>query len=94
MFQSKGRNGEPEPVFVLYLDTQKTGAPDKDTLYCAADATKLMTLKDPEEILGFIIPMLSELIYTVYGDPIKKTEPLTDWHTTGFDRNAVNGVKV
>jgi hypothetical protein len=83
------------PVFVLYLDTEKSGKPEQDTLYAAADATNFEGENDPEKILGLIIPLLSELIYAVYGekpDAYGKKEPLTNYSTTGFDPNYPNGV--
>lgn len=39
--------------------------------------------------MNFIIPMLSELLYAVYGEDSSK-KPITDWHATGFDRNKPN----
>ena len=81
------------PVFVLYLDTEKTGDPNKDCLHSAHDFSDYMDCNDPAKLLEIITPMLSELIYTAYGYPSPNTEPLTDWHATGFDRNYPNGVK-
>jgi|GEM_PF-4398702 hypothetical protein len=81
------------PVFALYLDTEFSGNPEKDTSYAAIDC-RLIEGNDPERIISQIVPMISELIYHSYGESMQKTTPLTDWHATGFDRNSVNGVKV
>ena len=54
-------------LFVLYLDTQKTGKPQEDTLYAAADARNFIHENDSGKILDFIIPLLSELVHSVYG---------------------------
>ena len=81
------------PVFALYLDTEKTGVQSNDCLYSASDFTSLKGVDDPEKILEFLMPMLSELVYTAYGEAISDKKPITDWHQTGFDRNFPNGVK-
>ena len=84
-----------DQLFVLYLDTEKTGNTGEDTLYCASDAKDFVNEDDPEEILAFIIPLLSVLVHTVYGEKPEiwgKKEPLTQYSTTGFDPNYPNGV--
>jgi hypothetical protein len=95
LFSQMQLSPQGNPVFVLYLDTQKTGKPAEDTLYAVADATNFENENDPEKILGLIIPLLSELVYAVYGEspePYGKKEPLTSYSTTGFDPNYPNGV--
>lgn len=92
MMERENQRGELEPTFVLYLDTQKTGDPSKDSLYAANDFTKVQGSNDPEVILALLIPMISELIYAAYGEPAIYTKPLTDWHATGFDPKYPNGV--
>jgi hypothetical protein len=84
------------PVFVLYLDSEETGNKDKDCRYSANDFSSMIGNNNPEEILSFITPMLSELLYGYYGKTAEDNHktPLTDWHATGFDRNSVNGVKL
>lgn len=59
---------ENKPVFVLYLDTQKTGDQIKDCLYAAHDFTLYVGSNDPEKLLELITPMLSELLYAAYGE--------------------------
>ena len=77
------------PFFVLYLDTQKTGDQNKDTAHCAMDMSNI-DMTDPDQIISLITPLLTNLVYTVYGKPpaFGKLEPLTDINTTGFDKNA------
>lgn len=83
-------DGSP-PMFVMYLDTQKTGDESKDITHISIDMTGLEELKDPDQIISLLSPLLSELVYNAYGEKVNKT-PLTDWHATGFDRNYPNGV--
>lgn len=92
MMERENHRGELEPTFVLYLDTQRTGDPSKDSLYCANDFTNVQGTNDPEVILALLIPMISELVYTAYGDSIVDKKPMTDWHATGFDPKYPNGV--
>jgi hypothetical protein len=93
MLEDKNLMGEPRVALVLYHDSQKTGDVNQDYTHVATDFTHLIDSTDPEKILAFLMPMLNELIYTVYGKSGRPTEPLTDWHATGFDRNYPNGVK-
>ncbi len=81
------------PVFALYLDTERTGDQQRDCLYAANDFTSMKGEDDAEKILNFLIPLLSELVYTAYGHRVD-TQPMTDYHATGFDKNYPNGVKV
>lgn len=80
---------ENVPVFALYVDTQRTGDPNKDCLYAAHDFREIHE-KDADEMLEVLIPLLSELIYTAYSKApeVGKMTPLTDWNRTGFDKNA------
>lgn len=81
-------------VFALYVDSEKTGVPEKDSVYSAIDIA-LLGNHDPDQILSHIIPMLTEMVYTLYGEtpePYGKKEPLTKYSNTGFDPNYPNGV--
>lgn len=95
IFSSIQISPENKPVFVLYLDTEKTGIQEQDCLYSAHDFTPYLGKEDPEKLLELITPMLSELLYTAYGETPEnaRKQPITDWHATGFDRNYPNGVK-
>ena len=79
--------------FALYLDCERTGKRDNDTVYSAIDIALLGN--DPNQILSHLIPMLSELVYTLYGEapePYGKKEPITKHSQTGFDPKYPNGV--
>lgn len=96
MIQMEDLNGELRPNFVLYLDTQRTNDVQKDTLYSACDFSHLVGSNDADAILAFLIPMLSELVYTAYGEKPQfygEKKPLTEYSRTGFDPNCLNGVK-
>lgn len=88
-------DGSKIPIFTIYIDTHKTGIPEQDVVHCAFDYNVIKD-KDPDTILSTLIPIITQLVYTIYGEPPENRDkqPLTDWHATGFDRNAVNGIKI
>ena len=92
---SQDGHGKTVPVFLLYLDTQKTNNQEKDCVSTGIDFTSMQDCNDPEMILGFLIPLISELVYNAYGEPSyrKDMQPLQSAKQTGFDPSCVNGVK-
>ncbi len=96
MLQMEGLNGELRPNLVLYLDTQRTNDVQKDCFHAACDFSHLLGSNDADAILGFLIPMLSELVYNAYGEKPQfygEKKPLTEYSRTGFDPTCLNGVK-
>lgn len=91
MLDTHDARNQPVQVFVLYLDSMKTGDPEKDIKNCG-HSMQGIDLNDSESLINIVVPMISSLIEDAYGDNSAKT-PLTDWHATGFDRNYPNGVK-
>jgi hypothetical protein len=81
---------KPVKVFVLYLDTQLTGNPEKDIKNCGMEM-KYMDPHNPDSIISVVVPMITSLIDESFGNPSDK-EPITEWHATGFDSKYVNGV--
>ncbi len=83
------------PLFALCVDTQKTGNENKDSFCAGADFSSMQGVDDPDKILEFLIPILTNLIYTAYGQSpsAEYKKPITDYHATGFDPKCVNGVK-
>jgi hypothetical protein len=82
------------PVFALYVDSEITGDQNKDVVYAAVDLN-LLGHNDPDQILSHLVPMLTELVYTLYGEKPErwgKKEPLTQYSNTGFDPKYPNGV--
>jgi hypothetical protein len=88
---------EGKPVFVLFIDTEKTGNPDQDCFYAAHDYSSFVgnENENSDKLIDMIMSMLSDLIHSAYGvsSEIANKKPLTDWHNTGFDRNYPNGIK-
>jgi hypothetical protein len=81
-------------VFALYVDSELTGDPDRDVVYSAIDIACLGN-NDPNQMLSHLIPMLNEILYTLYGEkpePYGRKEPLTNYKDTKFDPRYPNGV--
>ena len=96
MMQIEDLGGQLKPHFVLYLDKQETNDPQKDCLYSSCDFSHLLGSNDADAILAFLIPMMSELVYTAYGEKPQfygEKKPLTEYSRTGFDPTCLNGVK-
>lgn len=95
MLQSEDPYERSIPVFAIYIDTYRTGNKEQDCFHSAADFSSMIGCNDPTKILEFLIPLLSELIYTAYGESAKDKNktPLTEYSTTGFDPKCINGVK-
>ena len=55
-------------VFILSLNTNKTGDIDKDYMHIASDFSSIKNSNNPKEILDFLIPMLTELVHKSYGE--------------------------
>ena len=79
-------------VFALYVDSELTGDKEKDTVYSALDVALLGN--HPDQILSHVIPMLTEMMYMLYGESPEnaRKKPITNWHATGFDPKYPNGV--
>lgn len=80
-------------VFALYVDSELTGDPNRDVVYSAIDIATLGN--DPNQMLSHLIPMLNEILYTLYGEkpePYGRKEAITKHSETGFDPRYPNGV--
>ena len=89
---------ESKLVFVMYLDTQRTGNQAADTFNCAYDFDKINMSENVNEISDFLIPILSQLIIDAYDDPDNydsptKKKPLESIKETNFDPTCLNGMR-
>lgn len=91
--QGVDKNGMPAPLFVMHLDTEKTGHPDTDSFYVAFPEDFILS-KNSEDLIEVLTSMITSLVYNAYGiaPETMKKDAITDWHATGFDRNYPNGV--
>ena len=87
--------GEQCKALVFFLDTGLTGDPEKDIVNTAIELKEDLGINNPDDVLNFLIPVITQLVYNAYGDPVEHQykKPIKSIKETNFDTSCVNGVK-
>ena len=95
LYDGKSYKGEKIQTLCMFLDTQKTGNPEVDTVNCAVEFNADLYFSNADRLLNLLIPTLSQLVYSAYGEPPERKyqKPIESIKDTGFDPTCVNGVK-